>query len=94
MTLSPEVVTVLRHFLNWLDLSMGVIDLKVDRLGHPHFLEVNQQGQFLWMDVTAGTSMCSIVARHLLDAADGTSDVERSTPHVYGGYLLRGANSH
>jgi len=50
-----------------LDLAFGAIDLVVDRAGDAHFLEINQSGQFLFMETWVKElpllqAMCSMLA--------------------------------
>lgn len=45
-----EIETKLRGILDRLGLKMGIFDLKVEPSGRTVFLEVNTQGQFLFLD--------------------------------------------
>jgi hypothetical protein len=38
------------HFAQKTGVSLGVMDFAVDRNGEWWFLEINEQGQFLWLD--------------------------------------------
>ncbi|GLQ49484.1 RimK family alpha-L-glutamate ligase [Dyella flava] len=50
ITLPSTVESKLRALMQELGLVFGAIDLVVDREGNYHFLEVNQAGQFLFME--------------------------------------------
>ncbi len=50
MTLPGPVEAMLRNFMREMGLVFGCIDLVVDKQGDFHFLEVNQAGQFLFME--------------------------------------------
>jgi hypothetical protein len=51
ITLPPAVENGLRAFADKADLEFGCFDMVVDPSGEWWFLEVNQAGQFLWIDV-------------------------------------------
>jgi glutathione synthase/RimK-type ligase-like ATP-grasp enzyme len=65
----------LRALLAELGLVFGCIDVAVDRAGEPHFLEVNQAGQFLFLEEMAGgaipllRAMCALLAEGRVDAS-------------------------
>jgi hypothetical protein len=48
---------------------MGIFDLKLDEGGIPHWLEVNPQGQFLFVQGITGLDLCTAFAQFLLDEA-------------------------
>ncbi len=87
--LSAEVVPLpagyddkLRLLLRSLGLVFGCIDVAVDRSGEPHFLEVNQAGQFLFLeDMVDGAipllrSMCAMLAAGRADySLDAMADI-------------------
>ncbi|GAB3039916.1 hypothetical protein GCM10027285_25650 [Oleiagrimonas citrea] len=50
ITLPSDIEAKLRTLMRWLNLVFGCIDLAVDREGGYHFLEVNQAGQFLFVE--------------------------------------------
>ncbi|MES2127100.1 MAG: hypothetical protein V4463_07500 [Pseudomonadota bacterium] len=54
-------------FMKMAKLDMGVFDFKMNDEGRLYFLEVNQQGQFAFMDVIAGTSCLSMTLSYLLN---------------------------
>jgi glutathione synthase/RimK-type ligase-like ATP-grasp enzyme len=57
-----------RHLLELLELRMGVLDFKF-RGDEPVFLEINPQGQFLFMEAMSGMDLTSPLVRFLHDAA-------------------------
>lgn len=50
-------------------LSMGIIDMKVDPTGEPIFLEINPQGQFLFLEPLTGLNLIEIFADFLVGRA-------------------------
>ncbi|OKJ39012.1 hypothetical protein AMK22_11575 [Streptomyces sp. CB01580] len=56
--------------LNRLGLRMGVVDLKLTPDGQPVWLEVNPQGQFLFLEPLMGEPLTEHFADFLLSAAD------------------------
>jgi glutathione synthase/RimK-type ligase-like ATP-grasp enzyme len=81
----------LRALLAGLGLAFGCIDVAIERGGEPYFLEVNQAGQFLFLeDMVAGAgaalpllrAMCALLAEGRIDySLDAAADV------TYAGYL-------
>jgi hypothetical protein len=59
--LERRLCAVVRH----LGLAMGVVDLKVDGHGEPVWLEVNPQGQFLFVEGLAGLPLTRALAEFL-----------------------------
>lgn len=55
----------IRKALDLLQLRMGVVDLKVQPDGTPVFLEINQQGQFLFLDAVSSGSFLAPFAEYL-----------------------------
>ncbi|HYO16042.1 MAG TPA: hypothetical protein VE685_22815 [Thermoanaerobaculia bacterium] len=51
--LSGDLCSEIGNVLELLQLRMGVFDLKIRSDGTPVFLEVNQQGQFLFLDAVS-----------------------------------------
>ena len=49
-TLPEAIVNQIHHFMREMGLSIGFIDLVMDLHGNLQFLEVNQQGQFLFVE--------------------------------------------
>lgn len=77
--IDPDLIRKLTLVLSGLNLSMGIFDLKIDKHAVPNFLEANQQGQFLYLDVMAGCSFVPTVARYLMSAARRVCLSRRST---------------
>lgn len=50
ITLPPDIELALRAFADRAELAFGCFDMVVDKDGAWWFLEVNQAGQFLWID--------------------------------------------
>jgi len=59
-----------RKLLAELGLRMGVIDLKLDRDGVPYWLELNSQGQFLFVEALSGMPLARACAEFLVGLAD------------------------
>ena len=75
------ILDVLRR----LNLKMGIMDLKLDEHGTPVWLEINQQGQFLFVEGISGLKLASAFAEFLYDEASqngrssGSSDATTDT---------------
>ena len=81
--LHDRLISVLQH----LDLRMGIFDLKLDESGEPIFLEVNPQGQFLFLEGICGLKLtgafCNFISNDLkhrgpqnrMLSSDGPPDV-------------------
>jgi hypothetical protein len=65
--LPPDVCASLGALMRGLGLSFATIDLKVDARGDHHFLEVNPQGQFLYIEILTGQLISAAVARTLVN---------------------------
>ena len=63
--LSPAIERGVRTVIADLGLVMGVVDLKIDNEGEPVWLEVNPQGQFLFVEGLCGVPLTSMFARFL-----------------------------
>ena len=61
-------------------LNMGIFDLKLDPQGDPVWLEVNPQGQFLFLEGMSDLRLADAFADHL------TSLVRRPLRVVHGGH--------
>ncbi|WP_083161312.1 ATP-grasp domain-containing protein [Mycobacterium aquaticum] len=63
----------LRHMLcevvRRLGLRMGIVDLKLDEDGDPVWLELNPQGQFLFVEALAGIPLTTLLANFLTSEA-------------------------
>ncbi|MGZ9196885.1 MAG: ATP-grasp domain-containing protein [Candidatus Deferrimicrobiaceae bacterium] len=69
ISISPALERTLRTVLHALGLSMGIIDLKLDSAGDTVWLEVNPQGQFLFIEGLCGVPLTSAFARFLVGKA-------------------------
>lgn len=56
--LEPQLARRCRDLLDAMDLRFGCIDLLMARDGTPWFLEVNQAGQFLWVEHAVPQHRC------------------------------------
>jgi hypothetical protein len=66
----PGIVEVrLRRVLRLLRLRMGVFDLKFDEFNEPVWLEVNPQGQFLFVEALSGLQLVSAFCKFLYEEA-------------------------
>ncbi|MCF7223144.1 hypothetical protein [Marilutibacter chinensis] len=72
---------MLHRLMRELGIVFGCVDLAIDGDGHPHFLEVNQAGQFLFLEQAAPAmpilrAMCALLAQGRSDySIDALSDV-------------------
>jgi hypothetical protein len=64
--LESDVQRKISALLHELGLQFGVVDLKRDTSGTFYFLEVNQQGQFAFLDAVAGTTCMAMFTEFLL----------------------------
>lgn len=60
------VATACRLFLRSIGLVFGAIDLIVTPDGDYYFLEINPQGQFLWVEAIVGVPMLDIFSEYLI----------------------------
>ena len=70
-TLSADLQRRLRQVLQILGLRMGVFDIKLTPRGEPVWLEVNPQGQFLFVEGMSDTSLAAPFADFLVREANG-----------------------
>jgi hypothetical protein len=68
-TVSPELHAGLRQLLRRLGLVMGVFDLKITPEGDIVFLEVNAQGQFLFVEGLCEMPIAESLADYLVEQA-------------------------
>ncbi len=71
-TVPPELHARLHTVLKMLDLEMGIFDLKLDQDGSPVWLEVNPQGQFLFVEGITGLPLTRVFAGFLVSRASGS----------------------
>jgi glutathione synthase/RimK-type ligase-like ATP-grasp enzyme len=64
--LPADVARDLRSLMAALGLSFGTIDLKLTESGEYVFLEVNPQGQFLYIEIMTGLPISTAVADYLV----------------------------
>lgn len=64
-TLDEDLQQRLRHFLALMGLNMGIFDLKLDHEGQPVWLEVNPQGQFLFLEGMSDLRLADALADYL-----------------------------
>jgi glutathione synthase/RimK-type ligase-like ATP-grasp enzyme len=62
-----EIAGRLRGLMAALGLSFATVDLKVDYSGRLHFLELNPQGQFLYVEILTGLPISKAVAKLLTE---------------------------
>ena len=65
----PSLHLKVRRVLDALDLEMGIVDLKVTPTGQTYWLEVNPQGQFLFLEPLTGDAYSKIFSDYLLSEA-------------------------
>jgi hypothetical protein len=69
--LAPDLRDRIRSVLDCLGLRMGIVDLKVTPDGEPVWLEVNPQGQFLFLQPLVEVDYLEAFARFLVAEARG-----------------------
>ena len=67
--LPGEVASGLRALMAGLGLTFATADLKIDDQGRFYFLELNPQGQFLYVEILTGMPITLALARLLTSAA-------------------------
>ncbi len=67
--LAPEIEARLRSVMAALDLRMAIFDLKIDSQGQVWWLEVNPQGQFLFIEGMSGLPLADTFADFLVESA-------------------------
>src|SRR5262245_28658365 len=66
-----EIAEQLHSLMEALGLMFATIDLKIDADGRLHFLELNPQGQFLYIEILTGLPIAAAVAQLLIRVARG-----------------------
>jgi hypothetical protein len=69
----PALHRHVREVLDRLDLEMGIVDIKLTPEGEPVWLEVNPQGQFLFLDAVTDLNLTEKFAMYLLDEHENAS---------------------
>ncbi|WP_239951812.1 ATP-grasp domain-containing protein [Dyella terrae] len=74
----PEAVSAkILEFMRRMDLSFGCLDMAVTPTGDYVFFEVNEQGQFLWIEERApDMRLLELFVRYLCECAGITSSIE------------------
>lgn len=82
--LPPSVTRGLLSLLDQLSLPFATIDMRIDDHGEYHFLEANNAGQFLWIEVRTGLPISAALAELLIAASQrhraGTGRVAKPAP--------------
>ena len=65
--LPASVEAGLRALTRRLGLSFGTIDMKIDASGEYVFLEINPQGQFLYVEILTGLPLARTLAAFLME---------------------------
>lgn len=71
VTISDDLAWRLQQVLRVLDLRMGIFDLKVDQHGEAVWLEVNPQGQFLFMEGLCGLPLITAFTDFIMSELEG-----------------------
>jgi glutathione synthase/RimK-type ligase-like ATP-grasp enzyme len=72
-----DLHATVRRVLNMLGLEMGIIDLKLTPEGEPVWLEVNPQGQFLFLEGLTGEPLTEHFVDYFTGCAQGDPCVSR-----------------
>lgn len=72
--LSDDLKARLHHVLELLNLKMGIVDLKINDEGEPVWLEVNPQGQFLFLEGICGMPLTAAMSEFLYNEARQVSE--------------------
>lgn len=59
-----------RMVIEKLGLEMGIVDIKIMPSGELVWLEVNPQGQFIFLEPLIGVPFIDMFSRYLIDEAD------------------------
>ncbi|MFW1977563.1 hypothetical protein ACNPQK_22590 [Acinetobacter guillouiae] len=68
--ITQDLYEKLLEFLNILGLEMGIFDFKRSKNGELFFLEINQQGQFAYLDALTGSKSLELITKHLINYAN------------------------
>ena len=74
-----EITRQLHALMAVLGLTFATVDLKVDDAGQLHFLELNPQGQFLYIEILTGLPIAASVARLLVNGQRGEAATLRTS---------------
>lgn len=64
-TLPSATMEALMRFHALSGLEYGAYDLRCDEAGNPHFLEVNPDGQYLWIEIESDLPISDAIAHRL-----------------------------
>jgi glutathione synthase/RimK-type ligase-like ATP-grasp enzyme len=67
--LDPETICLVQKLLQDLGLEMGIIDAKLQEDGDITFLEINPQGQYLFLEGATGVDLTGMCADFLISLA-------------------------
>jgi glutathione synthase/RimK-type ligase-like ATP-grasp enzyme len=74
-TVDPALEKMLIHSLRAMDLEMGIVDIKLLPSGEPVWLEINPQGQFLFLENLSYQNLLHHFCEFLIASADyGAAD--------------------
>jgi glutathione synthase/RimK-type ligase-like ATP-grasp enzyme len=80
-TVDPALENMLIRCLHAMDLEMGIVDIKLLPSGEPVWLEVNPQGQFLFLENLSFQNLLHHFAEFLIaSATSGAAAPNRSAP--------------
>jgi glutathione synthase/RimK-type ligase-like ATP-grasp enzyme len=71
MEATDQLSDSIRRVIGCMGLRMGIGDLKIDKHGQPVWLEINPQGQFLFLQEATGVNLAVEFAEWILDEAVG-----------------------
>jgi hypothetical protein len=67
--IEPSLAARFFRYLEMCGLSFGAFDVIIDQEGRANFLEINPNGQFLWLEQMTGLPMIQAVFDTLIDGA-------------------------
>jgi glutathione synthase/RimK-type ligase-like ATP-grasp enzyme len=65
IAVTPQLANQLVDFVSVMGLRMGVLDLKIDENDQVCFLEINPQGQFLFVEALAGLPLTEAICDYI-----------------------------
>jgi len=69
IALPEEVTTAIRKLMAYYRLRFGAVDMTVANNGDWYFLEINPNGQWAWLDMTAGANIAASFVKMFSPAA-------------------------
>ena len=76
-----DVIRQLHALMAALGLTFATVDLKLDNAGRLHFLELNPQGQFLYIEILTGLPIAAAVAKLLVSSQRGEAQHTSKVQH-------------